>query len=214
MTEPDHPIELELKYRAVDSAPLRALAGMETLGPARLGAPVTSDEVDRYLDTADRRLAAARWACRLRTRSGRSIVSLKGPARHEAADALHRRAELEGPATAIPDPAGWPPSAARDLLLRMAGGGTLVERFTLAQQRTERDVLVEGRTVGQLSLDACSVLRGGEPRGELLMVELELADDALAEALDAALAAVPGLLADPHTKLEHALALLGELADP
>ena len=67
--------------------------------PARSGAGKV-DEVDRYLDTVDLRLATARWACRLRTREGRTIVSLKGPCGTCSGDALHLRGEVEGPASA------------------------------------------------------------------------------------------------------------------
>lgn len=218
MTQLEHPIELELKYRAESPAPLRTLAAVPSIGPAVLGPPETADEMDRYLDTPGLRLSAVRWACRLRTRAGRTTLSLKGPARHEPTDALHRRPEVEGPGGDGADPGQWPPSPARDLLLRLIGGraasdSALLERFTLAQRRTERAVLSGGRQVGLLSLDDCTVLHDGTPRGSFLVVELELEigeplDEPLAAALDVALTAVPGLYPDPHTKLEHALALL------
>ena len=219
MTESQHPLELELKYRADDPAPLRALAAVGLLGPVTLGPASVADELDRYLDTADLRLAAARWACRLRTRGGRTTLSLKGPPRHEPQDALHRRPEVEGPAGPGSDPGTWPPSPARDLLASLAGGPasqlSLVERFTLEQRRTERTVLAGGRRIGLLSLDEVAVLRDGKARGTLLMVELEFVagepqDPRLVAELGATLAAVGGLQPDPHTKLEHALTLLRE----
>lgn len=220
MTQSEHPVELELKYRADDATPLQALAAIATLGPTRLGPPETVDELDRYLDTPDLLLAAAHWACRLRTRGGRTTISLKGPARHAAAEALHQRFEVEGPGGSGIDPEQWLPSPAREVLLQLAGGRAaaetaLAERFTLAQRRTERAVLSRGRQVGLLSLDESTVLQDGAPRGTLFMVELELEidqplDEPLAAELDAALAAVPGIRADPLTKLEHALALLVE----
>ncbi len=203
-------IEAELKFRAADEGPLYSLAAAATLGPAELGAAHTVDEVDRYLDTADLRLAAASWACRLRSRDGRTLVSLKGPAEHLAGATLHLRPELEGPATPEPDPAGWPPSAARGRLLEMTGEEPLVERLALAQQRIERDVDDRGERAGILSLDRVRVLRDGTEIGRLLMVELELDPAALAGGFDprplaAALEAIRGLRPDPLTKLEHAL---------
>ncbi len=203
-------IEAELKFRAADEGPLDSLAAAATLGPAELGKAHTVDEVDRYLDTADLRLAAVYWACRLRSRDGRTLVSLKGPAEHLAGATLHLRPELEGPATPEPDPAGWPPSAARARLLEMTGGEPLMERLALAQRRTEREVREGRRRSGLLSLDRVRVLLGGMEIGRLLMVELELDPAAVAAGLDArplatALEAVRGLQPDPLTKLEHAL---------
>ena len=52
-------VEAELKFWAADDQPLRALAAAPLLGPAQLGPARVVDELDRYLDTVDRRLAAA-----------------------------------------------------------------------------------------------------------------------------------------------------------
>jgi inorganic triphosphatase YgiF len=203
-------LESELKYRAEDESPLVALASAPNIGPAALGPARTVDELDRYLDTAGLNLAALRWACRLRTREGRTIVSLKGPAEHESGAALHERRELEGPATPDPSPSAWPASEARDRLREMTGDEPLIERLALAQQRTERAVLAESGPMGLLSLDRVRVLAGGKEIGRLLIVELELDPAALAGGTDprplaSALSAVSGLHADPLTKLEHAL---------
>jgi inorganic triphosphatase YgiF len=209
-------LESELKYRADDEAPLIALADASTLGPARLGPARTVDELDRYLDTPSLRLAARRWACRLRTREGRTILSLKGPAEHASGAAMHQRREIEGRATPDPVPAGWPPSEARDRLLEMTDDEPLVERLTMAQRRTERAVLLGGAQAGLLSLDRVRVVAGGREIGHMLMVELELNPAALASGLDPrplaeALSGVSGLYPDPLSKLEHALDMASAL---
>jgi inorganic triphosphatase YgiF len=203
-------LESELKYRAEDESPLVALAVASSLGSAPLGPSRTVDELDRYLDTRSLRLAALHWACRLRTREGRTIVSLKGPAEHESDAAMHERRELEGPAMPDPSPSAWPASEARDRLREMTGDEPLIERLAMAQQRTERAVLGESGPIGLLSLDRVRVLRGDQEIGRLLIVELELDPAALAGGADprplaSALSAVSGLRADPLTKLEHAL---------
>jgi inorganic triphosphatase YgiF len=207
-----HPVESELKFRATDDEPLLALAGAPRLGPALLGPPRTVAELDRYLDTPGRRLAAARWACRLRSRGGETIVSLKGPAQHLPGDAVHRRPEVEGPAIDDLDPSRWPPSPARRLLRELGAEGPLAERLALVQERTEREVRVDDAVAGTLSLDRCTVVREGDPRGELLVVELEMTPAGLeaADALAEALGGVPGLRPEPESKLTLALALLGE----
>jgi len=205
-------VESELKYLAADERPLLYLATRDRLGPASLGPASTVAELDRYLDTADLRLAAVRWACRLRTRDGRTIVSLKGPAEHAAGELVHRRPELEGPADSNLDAAGWVPSKARDRVLALAGGKPLAEQFRLEQDRTERSVTVGGEVVGILSLDRVRVMRDGGERGRLLAVELEFASGARAgfdhRSYATALSGIAGLTPDPMSKLERALAML------
>jgi inorganic triphosphatase YgiF len=209
------PVEVEAKFRADEPAPLEALAAAANLGTAALGPPRSVIEVDRYLDTVDGRLADARWACRLRDRDGTLRLSLKGPPEPGGGRWIHRRQEVEGPAGATLDPAGWPASEARELLAGLSGGAPLHERFRLRQLRTERRVGLDERSLGILSLDDVTVIGGGDgERGRLYMVELELADGedpraaAELEGLAAVLAGWPGLAPDPRTKLEHALELL------
>lgn len=209
-------VEVEAKFLADGAEPLAALAAEGALDDAALGPGRTVDEVDLYLDTADGRLASARWACRLRDRGDGPFLSLKGPAGDdEHAPWLHRRPEVEGAAGASLDPADWPPGEARDLLIQLAGGETLLERLRLVQRRTERAVAIGGTWLGTLSLDVVVVRQGDREVGEPFhLVELELATgdpDALEELerLAQRLADRPGLSPDPRTKLEHALELLG-----
>jgi inorganic triphosphatase YgiF len=201
------PAEVEAKFRANSAEVLETLASAPTLGFAELGPPSTALEVDRYLDTADGRLAAVGWACRLRVRDGDARVSLKGPAVPTDGAWHHNRPEVEGPATESTDPADWPEGEARSMLLELAGGAPLIQATVLRQRRTERAVMVDGRSVATLSLDAVQVA-GPEDR-RLWIVELELADETsldrqrLDELADALMRF--GLRPDPESKLEHAL---------
>jgi inorganic triphosphatase YgiF len=203
-------LEVELKLRAEDESPLLRLATAERLGAFDLGPATDVLETDRYLDTGDGRLAAARWACRLRTRLDRVRVSLKGPAQHRPGASIHRRPEVEGPATEALDPAAWPASEARDELLRLSAGEPMVERLTLEQRRIERQV--GDPPVGILSLDWVRVLRRGAEHGRFVAVELELAEPdpeaRLTDALLAELRAVDGLAPEVRSKLERALDLV------
>lgn len=205
--------EVEAKFTAHDAATLAALATMPTLGAATLGPMRRVSEIDRYLDTADGRLAASRWACRLRSRDGAWRVSLKGPPlAGSGGGMLHRRPEVEGPATEVPDPGDWPRGRARALLEALSGGAALGELLVLDQVRGERGVDVDGRLLATLSLDEVRVRRrGAGDVGELRVVELEAlprAPQRAFEALADALAAVDGLVPEPLTKLERALDLL------
>jgi inorganic triphosphatase YgiF len=207
------PTEVEAKFRAEGPGPLEVLAVAESLGRAVLGPARTVDETDRYLDTDDGRLAAALWACRLRSREGTTRISLKGPQRRDPKIEPwhHRRPEVEGPATDEIAPASWPRSEARDLLESLAAGGVLAERLRVRQRRTERAVTLDGgQPIGTITLDRVRLAAGSTDLGELFVVELELdsaSERGAAElpGLADALAAVPGLVAEPRTKLEHAL---------
>jgi inorganic triphosphatase YgiF len=207
-------VEVELKYLASGAEILERLAAEPRIGPAELEPPRTVTEVDRYLDTRDGRLGAARWACRLRVREGSIRISLKGPPEAGGAGALHRRPELEGPAGDGLDPSAWPPGDARSLLDALRGGEPLIERLRLRQARTERRVVVGGEAIGTLSLDVVDVEAEGRDGGNLFVVELELDGEgpdaeSVLERLRPALEATPGLVPDDRTKLERALGILG-----
>lgn len=208
--------EVEARFAADGPAPLETLCVVARLGPAVLGPARSVEEVDRYLDTEDGALAAARWACRLRSRDGVTRISLKGPPEvGDREEWHHRRPELEGPADEALDPSAWPASPAHELLDRLRADHPLSERVRLVQRRTERSVAIAATPIGTLTCDEVRVERRGSAAGRLHVVELELHGDdpALAPALDAlaaTLAALPGLRAEPRTKLERALELLGE----
>lgn len=208
--------EIEAKFRAETAEPLHELAARPRLGRAVLGIARTVEEIDRYLDTADGRLEAARWACRLRSREGTTRISLKGPPATAPDGWRHRRPELEGPASDSLDPDGWPASPALELLASMRDGRPLVERLRLEQARTERSVaLDDGTPIGTLTLDRVWMRAAEVDLGELFVVELELvAWSAVAEAelegLASELEATDGLVAEPRSKLEHALDRLAE----
>ena len=207
-------IEVEARFRVTDSGAISRLASMTRLGAAELGPASEAQELDEYLDTAGGALAAAGWACRLRQRAGVAIVSLKGPPDAGTGGWLHRRPEVEGPAMADAPPELWPPSDARRLLDRLRGGQPLVVRLTLRQQRTEREVTADSRRLGLLSVDDITVIEQGQTVGRFGIVELELAvggvpaSVALSE-LAGELAAIDGLVAEPRSKLERAIELVG-----
>jgi inorganic triphosphatase YgiF len=211
------PTEVEARFRAETAEPLVELAARPGLGRAVLGVAATVDETDRYLDTDDGRLAAARWACRLRAREGATRISLKGPPAATSEEWHHRRPEVEGPATPAIDPDAWPPSPAHELLNRLRAGRPLAERLRLDQARTERAVsLDDGTVIGTLTLDRARITHGGMDLGELFVVELELhaasgaGEDEL-EGLATSLEATEGLVAEPRSKLERALERLAAL---
>lgn len=173
--------EVELKYAITDPAALKARLEAGLLdGVARLddGPWRTVDIEDRYVDTAEGSLERAGYGVRLRRIDGRRLVTVKSIARQASQagepEAIHRRLELEAPASARLDPASWPESEARERVERLSGGGRLRTRFTLVQQRLEQE-LVAGTGRATLSLDASEVRRRGRPLGTFATLEVEVA---------------------------------------
>jgi inorganic triphosphatase YgiF len=207
------PTEVEARFRADGRDRVAWLSSVTALGNVELGPARTFEEVDRYLDTDARALAEAGWACRLRTRGNLVTISLKGPAVvAPSGRGIHRRPEVEGPATPSEDPRTWPPSDARERVDRLRAGAPLREVLALRQVRTERTVSRRGAPFATLSIDEVTVDRAGLIRGPFHVVEVELDDvtpDGEEGLADLAVAlAERGLAPDRLTKLERAIELL------
>lgn len=182
---------------------LRAVAGYDLI-------PVGSAQVtDEYFDTADARLLAAGYTCRLRAEDGVFVATLKGLG--GVTGVVHRRDEQEVRLPArVSDPALWPESAARTLALEITGAAVLQPLFQLSQQRTRADVMAGSRRVAQLSLDAVRAAVGQRP-ALYYELEVELAPagtEADLAALAPALAAAWQLTPEPRSKFARALEVL------
>lgn len=96
--------------------------------------------------------------------------------------------------------------------MELARARPLVERLTLRQRRTQRDVVVDGQVVGILTLDRVVVEHLGARIGRLWSVELEFSSKDVSQslllALSEALLGLHGLAPDPLTKLDRAEALV------
>lgn len=209
--------EVELKYAIADPDALRAQLDAGLLDDvARFSdAPWRTVEIeDRYLDTAEGSLETAGFGVRLRRIDGVRLVTVKSMAREANGDgepqALHRRLELEAPASARLDPATWPESPARARVESLTAGERLRTRFTVKQQRLERELVSDaGRAM--LSLDAAEVRRRGRPLGAFATLEVEAADgsDGLLARLAGPLEATGLISAEPRSKERIAHEMVG-----
>ncbi|HYM83502.1 MAG TPA: CHAD domain-containing protein, partial [Candidatus Dormibacteraeota bacterium] len=180
------------------------LDGWEPIGPTR-----TNQLEDRYVDTVDQGLGRAGFAARLRHGSGGTLLTLKSIA-STGSGALHRREELEGPADPAYPPRDWPPSAARSLLLELAGDGPLVELVTVRQLRRVRPFRSADATI-ELSLDEVDVVAHGRIVRHFTELEAELREgeaDSMSR-LQGVLGAQPWLVPSTESKLRIALAAAG-----
>jgi len=202
-------MEIEAKFAIPDRAVYRRLARLRTLAGYTITPVAVAKVSDRYFDTADGRLLAAGYACRLRAEGDSVVATLKGLGGAEGA--VHRRVEEEVRLPAwTPDPANWPASPARALALELAAGRGLEPLFELTQTRTRADVHDGARRVAQLSLDAVRAAVGQRP-ALYYELEVELAEDGteadLAK-LAAGLTTDWNLVPEPRSKFERALATL------
>ncbi|MGO9309074.1 MAG: CHAD domain-containing protein [Spirochaetia bacterium] len=164
---------------------------------------------DIYLDTADRALLSAGYACRRREREGQTVITVKsvtgriGP--------VHRREELEVSVSGDSPPQAWPESEARGKVLELAGDKPLEEMFRLGQTRLVRRVIDSERHVADCSLDDVRVGAGRTAR-RWTELEVELVPTGTEEdlaALSGWLQTTLGLHASTGSKFERALDALG-----
>ncbi len=180
MAEDGVPYEVELKYRVTDIASVRGyLSGPWTaaLPDVVLGETTLRLVEDRYFDTQHGALQRHGFGARLRRHGEDVTLTVKSLSLDELGsdvppDALHRRIELEGPATARLDPDAWPSSPARELVDELRGDARLKARFTIRQRRAVCDV--QGSDgAAQLSLDEVEVIVGRAVVGTFSELEIE-----------------------------------------
>ncbi len=200
-------VEVELKFRMSGTgAGTRLIAADDLAGFAALAPAATVRHEDRYVDTADGRLAAAGYAGRFRSAGDVTVLTLKS-LRSDAEDgALHRREELEGPAIAEVPPDAWPDSAARTAVLELLGGAPLSDLVTVRQTRHKRTYGREGVVV-ELSVDDVEIVAGERVLDRFAELEVELIEggEAALEPLADLLAEVEELVPAESSKLERAL---------
>ncbi len=211
-------MEIEAKFSLPDRATFDRLYQLKRLAGYRVAAAGIKRVRDCYLDTEDRAILQAGYACRVRREPAGGeafIATLKSLGGADAGTGIHQRAEYEVPVTAV-DPTRWPESPARDLALQLSGGRQLRELFCLSQERyiclLFDDTQEGARRVAELSLDVVTPAVQGEgepcPYYEL---ELELLDqgtepDLYVLAVD--LQEVWGLRPEPRSKFERGLELI------
>jgi len=204
-------LEIEAKYSIPDEQTFQRLQETSTLASFDLGQTTATDLHDTYLDTTDRAILAGGYACRLRREGSRYLATLKGLG--SAAGSIHRRDELETDLSGPLLPHDWPPGAARDLALQLAGDRPLATLFAIEQTRYSRAVRQGDRQVAQLALDRVHVVAGTPPGSpaDYLELEAELLPDGREEDLVAlgAELEVWGLSPESLSKFERALSLPG-----
>jgi len=183
------PQEVELKYAVRDVGALRERLERGLPPGITAGSWSTRNDEDAYVDTEDGALAAAGYGARLRRRGSRFTLSLKSQgtvgavadeedSRRAVSGALHRRVELEGPASRSLDPVDWPESPARERLVDIIGQAPLRIRFVVQQRRAVRDLHDEDGHAAELSLDEVRVRSRDSVVGSFAALEVEAVGEA------------------------------------
>jgi triphosphatase len=202
-------MELESKFRVPTLNLFNMLCSLAQSRGYHFKDPKTKTVTDTYLDTANRDLYHAGFACRIRHNPVNNtwIAALKGLG--GAQGAIHSRAEYETPISSDVPPAHWPASQARDLALQLSQSQPLKPVFTLNQTRHTRQLEFKDRTVGELSLDEVTY-NVGNHEDLAYELEIELSQDGTLDDLHALHSSLMplGLIPEPTSKFERGLALI------
>jgi CHAD domain-containing protein/transposase-like protein len=201
-------MEIEAKFALPDAETYRDLLVVEHLAGFTLSAGRTRQMRDTYLDTADRAILEAGYACRRREQDEGILITLKQLGGVEGA--IHRREELEVTLAADASPAEWPAGSARDRVFELIGEEPLSPLFALRQTRVIRQVSRDGRQVAELSLDEVRLVAWDTER-VFFDLEVELAAQGAGDDLKAIAAYLQdewGLVPEPWSKFERAHAFL------
>jgi inorganic triphosphatase YgiF len=164
--------EIEAKFLVAGHGAAERIRALTHIGNYFLSHARTETVQDMYLDTTERALLAAGFACRRREHEGLPLITIKSI--DSPRGAVHRREELEVVVSGSSPPQAWPASAARAKVLGLIGEGRLEEMFRLSQTRVVRRVLDGERHVADCSLDEISV-GAGESARSWTELEVELA---------------------------------------
>jgi CHAD domain-containing protein len=207
-------VEIEAKFSLTGADFDRLLAAAQ-IAEYSIGDSKTVRVRDTYLDTAQQRLLAAGYACRRRSKEGRSelLITLKGMG--DTDGAIHRREELETLLEADQPPVAWPAGAARDRVLQVVGDATLQPVADVHQTRMTKEVVQGERQVAELSLDEWTLVGAGEAQ-TFFEAEVELLPLGTEEDLSAIVAYMErewALVPETESKFERALGLLQQAQD-
>ncbi len=205
--------EIEAKFIVPDRPSYERVRALDRLGGYALLDPRAQDVQDVYLDTPDRALLAAGYACRRRELGGAVVMTLKAVL--SPPGEVHRREELEVSlpysASARVSASAWPASAARNKVQELAGARDLRALVHLGQRRIVREVAATGRVAALASLDEVTLSVPGGPPRQWWELELELAaggTEAELAAMSAWVRATLGLRPSTVSKFERALRAL------
>ncbi|MBN1315042.1 MAG: CHAD domain-containing protein [Anaerolineales bacterium] len=173
--------EIEAKFTILNRKTFKQLQSTDYFAGYAAGDRTLRQVVDTYIDTAQRSIMLANYACRIRKRETKTLLTLKALGSQEGS--IQRRSEYEVLLTGEADPldtSAWPDSPAKELVQTLIGDALLDVLFTIRQNRSICNLYDDARVVAELSLDAVR-FDSGVPFFEL---EVELRPDGTEKELE------------------------------
>ena len=203
-------MEIEAKFVVPDGETFQRLQAVDDLTGFALSAGRVKQVRDTYVDTVERTILAAGYACRQREQKQVEgvLLTLKGLGGAEGG--VHRREELQVLLPTRAPPAEWPASPVRERVLQLIGESPLIPLFALHQVRIIRWASQGERSVAELSLDDVHLSTDGGEQA-YFELEVELASQGTEEDLAAIVTCLRsewGLKPESRSKFERALAFL------
>ncbi|MDX1521548.1 MAG: CYTH domain-containing protein [Anaerolineae bacterium] len=162
-------IETEVKFIIPDYDTFVILRSRRKLKPFRFK-PIGSKKVtDHYLDTAQRNILQAGFACRFRAVGKQKTISLKALTPPEGK--IHRRQEIELEVD-NEQPPTWPDCDFKDQLTALTANAPLQPLLALYQTRYKYHITLKDKPLMELSLDEVSPTETGVSRYFELEAEL------------------------------------------
>jgi len=203
-------VEVEWQFAAADVASVAAWLAAARVPGYSITPGATKELHDTYFDTADWRIHAARYTCRVRNKGGSSELTLKAMA--EAEGSMRSRRELTEPISVGTQSPVFAPGPAGQLIRNVAGKRPVMPIFSLHTHRQTFALADEGGTIGEIAVDETMVpVAEAEPR-RFSRVEVEVDADAVERArrfVDVLVAAT-NLTPAGTSKFEAALAATGQ----
>ncbi len=172
--------EIEAKFSIPDVETYQQLESIGRLNLFVIREGQIQEVKDTYLDTANRDLMNAGYACRVRQTGEQCIVTVK--ALTPSHKAVHHREELE---MVLPEPLPlqqWPNNKLRRQVRAIVADAPLEPLFDLQQKRHRRPVMQAEKTVAELSLDTVRQVYSGHAQ-DYIELEIELKPDGSEENL-------------------------------
>jgi CHAD domain-containing protein len=201
-------MEIEAKFSLPDTESLHRFQVATQLAGFPLAKGRMEAIHDTYVDTLERKILAAGYACRFRQEPDGVRVTLKGIG--GASGAIHKRQEVELLLPALQPAEEWPAGPLRAQVLQITGGDPLLPLFELHQARLVRPVRWQGQAIAMLSLDDVHEKAGGVEQA-YYELEVELSSQGSEEQLARIAACLQEkyhLRPEPLSKFERALTRL------
>lgn len=203
-------MEVEARFAIPDQVTYERLRSLDHLDRFSLQQCETVQIEDVYLDTEDRRIARAGYACCLRRRDGAYQVLIRK--RETPEPPLHRYARLQTALSGNLPLNLWPAGPVRDEVEALVEGSALREVLALQRTQERRCVCRDQRVVAELKQDIVWQRVAGEQQ-EFLDLVIRLNEEGTEEELSALVAGIRrmfDLRPQPVSRYQRGVSITGE----